>query len=468
MKNTVQDLADVHLSRRDLLRWAGMSSAGVALAACAPATAPQTAAPADSAEMAASAEPTSVEIWTGFGQGRMAEAMTGAIERFATENEEFQPDHVIVPWGEIHDKVIANTAAGNPPDSYRGWAWIVAEDAPIGALTDLTDFVSAADVPKDDYWPATWEQMQYQGKFYAMSISTIVNLFFYNKDRMSEGGFDPENVPSTLEEWEEIGHALTETSDNGAIERIGFISLIPSTDPHNWLAAFGADVWDAASTTVTVNNERTLRLLNWYSSYNERYGAENIQAFRTAYGGNAFGRNSPEGLYYTGQLAIWSIGSWLFNDIGEYGPDLNFDVTSIPSPGDITDGYPGKLVANMYFVPKGAQNVEGGFAFSNFMSSSPWVALNKAVPDSVTPSRISNALDPEVEKASAFWLPFARDNILPNAWAVPNMPGIGFLSRQINEAIDEIAYNGMAAEAALEALAARVQEEVDTKLESAS
>ena len=98
MKNTVQDLAAVHLSRRDLLRWAGMSSAGVALAACAPATAPQTAAPADSAEMAASAEPTSVEIWTGFGQGRMAEAMAGAVERFATENEEFQPDHVIVPW----------------------------------------------------------------------------------------------------------------------------------------------------------------------------------------------------------------------------------------------------------------------------------------------------------------------------------------------------------------------------------
>ena len=466
MTRASQDIVNFQLNRRDLLRWGGMGGAGLALAACAPA-APQAAAPSAADDAGTDAEPTTVEIWTGFGQGRMADAMAGAVERFGEENEQFEPNHVIVPWGELHNKVIANTAAGNPPDSYRGWAWIVAEDAPIGALTDLTDFVEAADVPQDDFWPATWEQMQYQGKFYAMSISTIVELFYYNKDRMSEGGFDPETVPANLEEWEELGHALTETSDNGEIGRIGFIPLIPRSDPHNWLGAFGASVWDQETATVTVNNERTLRLLNWYSSYNERYGADNIQAFRTAYGGNLFGRNSPEGLYYTGQLAVWSLGSWLFNDIGEYGPDLNFGVAAVPSPGDISDGHPGKLVANMYFVPKGANNVPGGFAFSNFMSSSPWVALNKAVPDSVTPSRISNATDPEVEAASAFWLPFARDNILPSAWAVPSMPGISYLAGQINEAIDEIAYNGVDPEAALAALADRVQEEVNTKLEAA-
>ena len=119
----------------------------------------------------------------------------------------------------------------------------MAEDAPIGALTDLTDFVEAEGVPQDDYWPATWKQMQYQGKFYAMSISTIVQLFYYNKDRMAEGGFDPENVPANLEEWEEMGHALTETEDSGELDRIGFIPLIPRADPHNWLPAFGAAVW---------------------------------------------------------------------------------------------------------------------------------------------------------------------------------------------------------------------------------
>lgn len=460
LRNQVIGNPSVVMSRRQLLKSMGISTIGLALAACAAPVAPAS----DESASATSAEGSTVEIWTGFGQGRMAEAMTGAIDRFGEENEAFTGDHVIIPWGEIHDKVIANTAGGNPPDAYRGWAWIVGEDAPIGALTDLTDFVEAEGVPSDDYWPAAWEQMQYQSRFYAMSISTIVNLFFYNKDRLTEGGFDADNVPSTLEEWEEIGHALTEVDDSGQIERVGFVPLIPSSDPHNWLAAFGAEVWDQETSTVIVDNERTLQMLEWFQSYNERYGAETIGAFRTAYGGNSFGRNSPEGLYYTGQIAVWSIGSWLFNDIGEYGPELNFDVTRVPSPSFAENGKPGKLNANMYFVPSGAKNIDGGFAFANFMSSSPWVALNKAVPDSVTPSRISNATNAEVEAASGFWLTFARDEILPNAWAVPNMPGIGFLGQQINEAIETIAFDGTNPQTELTALAARVQDEVDNKL----
>ena len=52
-------------------------------------------------------------------------------------------EHIIVPWGEIHDRVIAATSAGSPPDAYRGWAWIVG-DAAIGALTNLQPYVDAA------------------------------------------------------------------------------------------------------------------------------------------------------------------------------------------------------------------------------------------------------------------------------------------------------------------------------------
>ncbi len=452
------------LSRRGFLQVAGWTTAGLALAACAPAAPAQPAAEGDGDAMM---ETSQVVIWTGFGQGRMADAMAGAIDRFVEENPEYEAEHVIVPWGEIHNNVITNTAGGTPPDSYRGWAWIVAEDAPIGALTDLTDYVDAEGVPEDDYWPATWKQMQYRGRFYAMSISTIVQLWFYNKDRMAEAGFDPEVVPADLEGWEEIGRAMNEVGETGELERIGFIPHIPSLDPHNWLGAFGVDVWDEETAIVTLDNPDALALLEWYNGYSTEYGIENIAAFRTAFGGNAFGRNSPEGLYYTGQIATWQIGSWLYNDVGEYGPDLNFDVTKVPVPSTATQGKPGKLQANLYFVPTGANNVEGGYAFCSFMSSSKWVALNKAVPDSVTPSRISNAMDPEIEAASASWMPFARDEILPFAWPVPSMPGVGYMGRQFAEAVDIMAYEGMSPADALAGIQERVQQEVDDKLAAA-
>ncbi len=453
------------VSRRRFLQASGLAAVSAALAACAAPAAGDAAADTDDSGMM---EPSNVLIWTGFGQGRMADAMQGAVDRFVEENPDYTAEHVIVPWGELHNNVITNTAAGTPPDSYRGWAWIVAEDAPIGALTDITDYVHAEGVPEDDYWPATWKQMQFQGRFYAMSISTIVQLFFYNKDRITEAGFDPENIPDTLEGWEEIGRAMNETDADGSLTRIGFIPHIPSADPHNWLGAFGASVWNEDTGEVTLDSPEALALLEWYNGYADEYGIENIAAFRTTYGGNGFGRNSPDGLYYTGQIATWQIGSWLYNDVGEYGPDLNFDVTKVPSPSTATNGKPGKLQANLYFVPSGAANVEGGYAFCSFMSSSKWVALNKAVPDSVTPSRISNATDPEIEAAAADWLPYARDEILPHAWAVPSMPGVGYMAGQFTEAVDAMGYEGVSPADALAGIQERVQQEVNDKLASAA
>ena len=40
--------------------------------------------------------------------------------------------------------------------------------------------------------------MQYQNKFYGVSISTMVQMLYYNNDRMREEGFDPEDLPEDL------------------------------------------------------------------------------------------------------------------------------------------------------------------------------------------------------------------------------------------------------------------------------
>jgi maltose-binding protein MalE len=183
----------------------------------------------------------------------------------------------------------------------------------------------------------------------------------------------------------------------------------------------------------------------------------------TSYSGNAYGRNTPEGVYYTGLLSIWQIATWLYNDMLEYGPDVDFGVTKVPSPRGV-DGKPGQLVANMYFVPTGCQNPDGGFEFAWFMGSSPWVAANKAGPDSVTPSRVSNALLPELEAVEP-WLAMARDEILPYAWPEPSMPSWGFYRNGINAALEEVLWNDADPEMALDLAVEEAQLEVDQKLE---
>ncbi len=187
------------ISRREMLQLMGAGAVGLVMVGCAPVQPGASESGAAGETVRQSADSAQVEIWTGFGQGRMADAMSGAIERFGEESSSYTSEHIIIPWGEIHDKVLAATSAGTPPDSYRGWSWIVGDDAAIGALTPLDDFFAATGTNLDEYWVPTQAQMKFEGKLYAISISTIVNLFYYNKDRMREGGFDPDNrLPSSL------------------------------------------------------------------------------------------------------------------------------------------------------------------------------------------------------------------------------------------------------------------------------
>ena len=95
------------ISRRDLLKMLGSSAAGVSLAK----VAGLGGAAAALLQGIPAAAQSKVEVWTGFGQGRMADALTGSIELFNMSQSEFVAEHIVVPWGEIHDRVIAATSA---------------------------------------------------------------------------------------------------------------------------------------------------------------------------------------------------------------------------------------------------------------------------------------------------------------------------------------------------------------------
>lgn len=451
-----EKLQEKRLSRRDLLKMLGSGAAGMSMAKLAGLGG---AATALLQGMPAGAQ-SKVEIWTGFGQGRMADAMTGAIEQFAVENPQYAPEHIIVPWGEITDRVLAATAAGSPPDVHRGWSGTVG-NAAIGALTNLQPYVDAQAVDLSDFWPATLDQMRHNGDVHAMSISTIVQFLYYNKDVMREAGLDADSPPTTIAELDEVGAALDEVADDGAINRLGFSPTVPAKQTWDWATAFGSHFWDDAEGNVAVDEEAMVALFEWYKSYADRFGAENLQAYADTYGGNAFGRNTPQGIYYTGLVVLWVRGSWAYNDMGEYGPDVDFGVAPMPQLASADDATPGVSNGNMYLVPARCANPDGGFAFANFMSSSPFVAINKAMPDSVMPSRPSLATLPEVDEKEGGWTILARDEILPNTRARPSHGAAGFFGRALNEAIDNVMFHDADPAEVLADAVARSRREID-------
>ena len=89
---------------------------------------------------------------------------------------------------------------------------------------------------------------------------------------------------------------------------IGFSPLIPSKYLVAWAATRGGELWDPNTQKCIANDAKNkpifVDLFKWYKKYTDKYGAEEMQSYITSYQGNNFGRNTPEGVYYTGRLAI--------------------------------------------------------------------------------------------------------------------------------------------------------------------
>ena len=202
-------MSERKLSRRDFLNLAAAATAGSLLAACGVAPTPEKVVETvvveveKEVEKVVTATPAgrqSVELWTGYGQGAIVDIMDTVFEQFEDTHPNLEINHIVVPWGELHNKVIASTAAGNPPDAYRGWSWIIGEDAPLGALTPLDVWIDAVpDFNKEDIYPAVLNQMRYRGQTYGTSHSTMVEVMVHNNDVLREAGVDPENLPDTID-----------------------------------------------------------------------------------------------------------------------------------------------------------------------------------------------------------------------------------------------------------------------------
>lgn len=452
------------ISRRQMLKLMSSGAVAAALAACGSPTSTTTGG-ATTESPATIASKSKVVLWTGYGQGAMADAMTEAINRYNTTSDKYEVEHVIIPWQELITKATTAIAGGNPPDVLRNWAFTMADLAFQGALIDLTPYAEATpDFNFEDFWPSSQAQMKMRNGLYGLNISTTPNLFFYNKQRLREGGFDPEQVPQTLEEWEEIGHALT-ISDGKTIERIGFVPWIPAYSPFTWAAAFDAPLWDEANGKILANNPKMVEVLKWHQTYADRYNAQELQAWMSSYSGNQYGRNTPEGVYYTGLLSLWVVNSWLIGGMREYGKDVDYGIAPVPMPSG-SSGKNGTTLDNTYSVPKGAKNPEGAFDFCKFITSDVQVAINKVLLDGAVPCRQSLARHPEVQASplATGWLSYLVDEVMPNLMARPSMPLQGTYETKLNTVIENVIFSGADPEATLAETATWMQGEIDKVL----
>jgi multiple sugar transport system substrate-binding protein len=221
------------LTRRDMLKLAGMTSAGALLAACSPASTP-TSAPTQASQPEApkvaeptattapvAAEPTAVV--NAFGKCdrplTMMHGLTGSdgavfatmLKTFTDQNTDFCLSSEGFAWDTFFQKYPTTVAAGQPPDMVIFHAAEVAQMASQGLMVSLDDMFTTGGLSKDDYNKNLMNQITVDGKTMCVPFDNHGWMLWLNTKLVKDAGLDPEKLPQNSEEF--ISWALKLTTD---------------------------------------------------------------------------------------------------------------------------------------------------------------------------------------------------------------------------------------------------------------
>lgn len=181
-----------HLSRREFLRLAALTSTGVVLAACAPAaTQPGT---GTSAGSAPAAEGTTVRlgVWASPDEANFFENWVKPYkEEGHTVNIEY------VDWTTYWTKLPTQFSAGTAPDVME-MSNFTLQFGPQGVLADLHPFMDVdTSIKMDDFVAVPFEKFDYQGKLISFPMGLTIQFLGYNKKI-----FDDAGIPYPDDTWD--------------------------------------------------------------------------------------------------------------------------------------------------------------------------------------------------------------------------------------------------------------------------
>lgn len=207
------------LSRRTFLRLTGTTAAGLALAACAPAAAPE----AGGAEGAAAGEDvTNLIAW--FTDRLTINRMTEetAIPEFEAANEGIKVEMQFVPESELQQKLLTAKAADNAPDISSIDETFLDTLTKEDVLLPIPDEVLDVGSEMGELTASLYRISPTggEGQFYGLPNGVFSAQIFYNADLLEELGYTPEDIPTNWDDY--IAWAKDITVWNGDIlERSG-------------------------------------------------------------------------------------------------------------------------------------------------------------------------------------------------------------------------------------------------------
>jgi ABC-type glycerol-3-phosphate transport system substrate-binding protein len=234
-----------------------------------------------------------------------------------------QPDQAAL-WTKFQSLL----AAGDVPDVARLKEIWVFEAAAKGAMASLDGyFKSDKDFNAADLLPLYQENFKYKGQPFAVAREVSIIVGYYNKPLFSAVGLDPEQPPTTYEQFREYARRATKPGPTPADTTWGF-------DPYEfgtrefvllWLflhmRRFGLEFWNKDKTGVVLNTPGHVEVLQLFLDMIHK----DRSAVPPGVGISGGSQGAPQ-TTQLGKIAMWEQGTWDLGVNPQRYPDLNFGV----------------------------------------------------------------------------------------------------------------------------------------------
>jgi len=350
-------------TRRDFLKFLGVSSAAIALAACSPAT---TSAPA--AQQAANTPPPAtpapkekikITMWGDYTKDVQGEI----INEFNQVTPDIELDALNVP--SEPEKLITAVTGGNPPDLFSMDRYLAGEWAARGVVMPVEEYVSASTVVKKDrFYKRLLTDVIWRNQMWAVPRWTDCRAFYWNTDLFTTAGLDPATPPKTWTELEAFADKLTQRDADNKLKQLGFSPI--AGNPPGFLQ-FWIYLWQLGGLYLSEDNNQAVfnspegvKALEWMVHMTDKYGtideiSEFLQPPTLGQGQDVFG---------LGILAMQVHGQWAVADYARYATDLKYSLASIPIP---EGGQPVNYIGGWtWVIPKGVKHPDASFKFIEY------------------------------------------------------------------------------------------------------
>ncbi len=258
------------------------------------------------------AKPKTTITMTYAGDENAAKVLKARVDKYLDKSLNIDLQVTQIPGGEYWDKVTTMFAGGSQPD-----VLFISEPlkkfASQDKLLDLTPYIDASPTfNKDDFYPASLEFYQYDGKQYGVPQDLNTALFFYNEDLFKEAGLKTpwesyEEGNWTWATYLDNAQKLTKKDGNRTTQ---FGTSYPGIGPwwySAWVFTSGGEYLNADSTKSVFNDPKVIDALRFTSELANKYEVAPSPA-----GG---GQDVTGMTFATGKIAMeqnfsWAIGSY--------------------------------------------------------------------------------------------------------------------------------------------------------------